>query len=208
MTLLSLRVWVRYPRKRSKQWTQFVKCTSYLAIYHYLLEHYDKEYKFHFKDAKLESQLKSWLAWQVSEFGPAFSGALMWYRFMPQRLALPTTLYIGQLERTLDFLNASLANRTFLVGPNQGIYSAADMIIFPFVNQVGMCGIDPKLENWANVKKWHEGIWAREAVKAGCNTPLQNIWCNEVFLKRLEDDEKFIEWEKSLKTALDEARAG
>lgn len=85
--------------------------------------------------------------------------ANVYYRFNPERYAFPTQRFVGETERHYGVLETRLANRDYIAGNGRGKYSIADIALWPFVDAIGVAGID--LERFPNVWSWWKRVGER-----------------------------------------------
>jgi hypothetical protein len=100
------------------------------------------------------------------------SQANLFLRFSPspEDLPYPIQRYVGETERLYGVLDARLANRDYVAGPNRGRYSIADMSLVGLVNASRFGGIDLRRQ-FPNVQAWLERLLARPAVRRGLAVP-------------------------------------
>ena len=178
-----------------------------LAIMNYLTRHYDPEHKFCFEQPIEMCTAEQWLAWQHAGLGPMQAQANFYYRFCPDRHAFPTQRFYGETERLYGVLDARLAERDYIAGPARGMYSIADIAVWPFINASFVTGIS--LEKFPNVHKWWERIDGRPAVKKGMMVPSgqEFPFGYRKMLKMKEEDPQGIEQsERPLREALEKAQ--
>jgi glutathione S-transferase len=102
------------------------------AIYEYLIEKYDKGYKFSFAPGTPEYyHAKQWLFFQVSGQGPYYGQATWFTKFHSEQLPSARERYIKEVARVTGVVDGHLAKETadangyrWLVG---GKYSYADL---------------------------------------------------------------------------------
>jgi len=175
------------------------------AILLYLTRHYDPSHEFSFPaDSDDHSRAEQWIAFQHGGVGPMQGQANHFYRLAKERIPYPTQRYVGETERLYGVLDTQLKNRDYLVGPNRGKYSIADIANFGWVNLAYFSGVE--LKKFENLWAWWERINAREAVKKGTSVPTQSSITNEGYLRQLESNEEFREKEAGLRKALEEAQ--
>jgi len=139
------------------------------AIFLYLAEHYDKEFKFSFEDADERSELMQWLYFMNAGIGPIQGQANHFFRYAPEKIQYGINRYQNETKRLYSVLEARLQDRQYLVGKNGGKYSIADMSTFTWVRWAPWAGIE--LDQFPNVKKWAERIESRKAVQQGLKVP-------------------------------------
>lgn len=89
-------------------------------------------------------------------------------RYAPERIPYATTRYQTETRRLYRVLDKHLATSKsgFLVGDH---ISVADITNVSWVIYAGWAGVD--IEEFPNLKKWEEMLYARPAVKKGCDVP-------------------------------------
>ncbi|KAF2031210.1 glutathione S-transferase II [Setomelanomma holmii] len=177
------------------------------AIMSYLTRMYDAEIRFGFVEPLEVSGMEQWMSWLHAGLGPNQTQANFFYRFCPARHAFPTFRFVSETERHYSVLDAHLQDREYVAGSGRGRYSIVDIALFPFVEAIGVAGIE--LERYPNVLKWWERVSQREAVKKGMMVPSGKPFHfgYEVLRKmKSEDIEGWEEREGPLEKALVAAR--
>jgi glutathione S-transferase len=136
------------------------------AIFLYLAEHYDKDFKFSFQDADERSDMLQWLFFQNAGIGPMQGQANHFFRYAPEKIQYGINRYQNETKRLYSVLEARLSEREYLVGDK---YSIADMSTFTWVRWAPWAGIE--LDEFPKLKAWSEKIESREAVKKGLKVP-------------------------------------
>lgn len=139
------------------------------AIFLYLAEHYDKEYRFHFQDLDEKSEMIQWLFFQNAGVGPMQGQANHFYRYAPEKIEYGIKRYQNETKRLYSVLEARLKDRDYLVGKGKGKYSLADISTFTWVRWAPWGGID--LSEYPKLKDWAETIEKREKVQEGLKVP-------------------------------------
>ncbi|KAF2709485.1 glutathione S-transferase [Pleomassaria siparia CBS 279.74] len=141
------------------------------AIFLYLAEHYDKEYKFSFENADERSEMVQWLFFQNAGLGPMQGQANHFYRYAPTKIQYGIDRYQNETKRLYSILETRLSSpgRQYLVGRNSGKYSVADMSTFTWVRWGPWAGID--VSKYVKLNDWMQRIEKREAVKRGLVVP-------------------------------------
>ncbi|KAL9479470.1 hypothetical protein ACSS6W_004256 [Trichoderma asperelloides] len=159
------------------------------AILMYLTRHYDPEHKFSFCDTNDISRSEQWVAWQHGGLGPMQGQANHFYRIIKDEISYPTQRYIGETERLYGVLDTQLKGRDYLVGPDRGRYSIADIASFGWVNTSYFSGII--LSKFPNVERWWKKIRDRPAVQMGIRIPEPSQVQNGRIQERLEEEPLF-----------------
>lgn len=139
------------------------------AIFLYLAEHYDKEFKFSFEETNERSEMLQWLFFQNAGVGPMQGQSNHFFRYAPEKIQYGIDRYRNETKRLYSVLEARLQHREYLVGANGGKYSVADMSTFTWVRWAPWAGIE--LDEFPKLKQWAEKIEGREKVKKGLKVP-------------------------------------
>jgi len=100
----------------------------------------------------------AWLMFQVGHIGPMFGQANHFIRVAPERLAYPTERYVNESGRLWGVLDKRLQTSTYIAGET---YTIADIATFPWIRLHR--GQNQNIENFPNVKRWMDMIYARPA---------------------------------------------
>jgi glutathione S-transferase len=139
------------------------------AVFLYLAEHYDKEFKFSFQDADERSEMIQWLFFQNAGVGPMQGQANHFFRYAPEKIQYGIDRYQNECKRLYSVLESRLGSRHYLVGKNGGKYSVADISTFTWVRWGPWAGID--VAKFPKLNEWMERIEQRPAVKKGLLVP-------------------------------------
>lgn len=129
------------------------------AILTYLAE---KTGRFLPTDARGRYKVLEWVFWQVGGFGPILGQAHHFVDYAPAGSDYAKTRFIKDAGRLYGVLNKRLGESEYLGGPD---YTIADIITFPWSQGYAKQG--QKLEDFPNVKRWQDAIFARPAVQKG-----------------------------------------
>jgi len=146
------------------------------AILLYLVQHYDKEFKFGFdpaKDADEYNVLLQWLFFAHGGIGPMQGQAGHFKYYAPEDIPYAKKRYEDETRRLYGVLELRLKDREYLAGPGKGHYTIADLKAWPWVSLHTVIDI-PTLEEWPNVKAWVQRCAKRkanEAADARINSP-------------------------------------
>uniref|UniRef100_A0A9E8CQI8 Glutathione-dependent disulfide-bond oxidoreductase n=1 Tax=Bosea sp. NBC_00436 TaxID=2969620 RepID=A0A9E8CQI8_9HYPH len=111
----------------------------------------------------------SWLFWQMGSAPFLGGGFGHFYAYAPTKLEYPIDRYAMEVKRQLDVLDRRLADNEFIAGD---VYTIADMAIWPWYGglvkgwQYGAAEF-LAVQNYKNVVRWAEQLFARPAVKRG-----------------------------------------
>ena len=131
------------------------------AIMWYLAE---KHKQFIPEDLSKKTQVSEWLFFQMASVGPMFGQFGHFTKFAKEDIPYAKKRYEDETKRILGVLEKRLENREYLVDE----YSIADMATFPWVGCLdwGYARAD-LLEEFPNVKAWHDRCANRPAAKKG-----------------------------------------
>ena len=108
-----------------------------------------------------------WLMFQMGGVGPMFGQLHHFRRFAKEQVPYAIKRYDDEARRLYGVVDRRLqATRAHIAGAD---YSIADMALFPWVARHEWQGV--RLEDYPNVKRWYDAIWARPAVKKGFEVP-------------------------------------
>lgn len=143
------------------------------AILLYLEQHYDPERKLGF-DPVLQpndySEMLQWMLWAHGGVGPMQGQANHFNRFAPVDIPYAKNRYTLETKRLYGVMEIRLTDRDYLAGPGRGIYSAADINVFPWINAHQFAGIE-SLDEWPSLQMWFGRIEVRKAVQDGLAIP-------------------------------------
>lgn len=139
------------------------------AIFLYLAEHYDKDFRFSFAEADERSEMLQWLFFQNAGVGPMQGQSNHFFRYAPEKIEYGIKRYRNETKRLYGVLEKRLEGRRYLVGRDGGKYSVADMSTFTWVRWSPWAGIE--LDEFPKLKEWAERIEGREKVQRGLKVP-------------------------------------
>jgi len=143
------------------------------AILLYLAQHYDTDHKFSFDpvtQADFYSEALQWIFFAHGGVGPMQGQSNHFSRYAPEKLPYAISRYVNETKRLYSVLDDRLTGREYLVGPGAGIYSIADVNVFPWVRIHNYSGVE-NLDEFPNLKGWVERISQRPQVKLGLDVP-------------------------------------
>ena len=126
------------------------------AMLEYLAE---KSGQFLPKDHRGRWETLQWLYWQMGGLGPMLGQNHHFSQYAPERIPYATKRYVDETARLYGVLDRRLADRDFIAGD----YSIADMACWPWIILYERQGQD--LADFPNLKRWHDVIAERPAVK-------------------------------------------
>jgi GSH-dependent disulfide-bond oxidoreductase len=110
-------------------------------------------------------QALQWLMWQVSGLGPMLGQFNHFRNAVPEKIAYAISRYETESKRLYKVLNEHLSDKQYLANE----YSIADIATFPWVTIYEKYGIN--LNDYPNLKRWHDAIAQRPAVQRGMQIP-------------------------------------
>ncbi len=137
------------------------------AILIYLAEKTESE--LYPKDFNKRMVTLQWLMWQMGGVGPMF-GQAHHFMFNPSEVVpYAQERYHKEAKRLYKVMNTQMQDNRYLAGDD---YTVADIATFPWVDRKNRHQVD--LDEFPNVKRWHEELWERPAVKKGMEVPFYN----------------------------------
>lgn len=118
------------------------------------------------EDVDDRAEAMSWLMLGVSDLGPMSVEKFRFAVRAPEKIPYAIDLFKSELVRCYAALDARLGEVEFLAGA----YTVADIACFPFVAAMGASAPDV-LERYPNMKRWHDTVAERPAVKRGVAVP-------------------------------------
>jgi GSH-dependent disulfide-bond oxidoreductase len=110
-----------------------------------------------------------WMMFQMGGVGPMFGQYNHFANYAVEKLPYAIERYTNEVARLHRVLDKRLGEATWLAGDE---YSLADIITFPWIRNPERRNV--KLENYPNVKRWHDAIAARPAVQRGVAVLAEN----------------------------------
>ncbi|GAA5948874.1 hypothetical protein JCM3765_003938 [Sporobolomyces pararoseus] len=146
------------------------------SILRYLAKNYDKKFEFHFEDDDLETEMESWIEWQMGGHGPMQGQANHFFRYAPEKIQYGIERYQNETRRLYGVVEDHLTGKKdgeqkeYLVG---GKYSVADMMCHGWARSAKWAGIE--IDQFPALKEWVARIEAREATQAALKIPEQDM---------------------------------
>jgi GST-like protein len=134
------------------------------AILLYLAE---KTGKFWPQDPDRRWQTIEWLMWQMGGIGPMIGQVHHFVRNNKGKSPYAEERYVKETHRLYGVLDKRLAEHEYVAG----VYSIADMAIWPWISRFEWHTVD--LNQYANVARWYKAIAARPAVARGYDVPVK-----------------------------------
>ena len=121
------------------------------------------------KEAGARAECLSWLMWQMGSTPYVGGGFGHFYAYAPVKIEYAIDRFAMETKRLLDVLDRRLAESEYVAGRE---YTIADMAIWPWYGglaKFGQYGAAEFLsvQDYKNVQRWTEQIFARPAVKRG-----------------------------------------
>ncbi len=101
-----------------------------------------------------------WLMFQMGGVGPMLGQAHHFIIYAPEKIPYAIERYGKEANRLYGVMDRRLAESRFIACDE---YTIADMAIFPWLRSYQNQNVD--IEQYANVKRWFDGIAARPAVQ-------------------------------------------
>jgi GST-like protein len=114
-------------------------------------------------------RMVEWLMWQMGGLGPMLGQVHHFVKYNPGKCEYAEERYATEAKRLYKVLNTRLEGRDYVVGEGRGLYTIADMSMWPWVSRFEWQQID--LNAYPNVKDWYVRIAARPAVQRGYQVP-------------------------------------
>jgi GST-like protein len=121
------------------------------------------------KEGAARAECLSWLFWQMGSTPYVGGGFGHFYAYAPVKIEYAIDRFTMETKRLLDMLDRRLAESEYIAGPD---YTIADIAIWPWYgglvkfNSYGG-GEFIGAQDYKNVLRWTEQLWARPAVKRG-----------------------------------------
>jgi GST-like protein len=121
------------------------------------------------KEGAARAECLSWLFWQMGSTPYVGGGFGHFYAYAPVKIEYAIDRFTMETKRLLDVLDRRLAESEYVAGSD---YTIADMAIWPWYgglvkfNSYGG-GEFIGAQDYKNVLRWTEQLWARPAVKRG-----------------------------------------
>ena len=114
--------------------------------------------RFYPHDLRGRAEVVQWLFWQMAGLGPMAGQTHHFVHYAPEPIPYAIDRYVRETGRLYGVLNKRLADREFVAGG----YSIADMACYPWVLPERQ---RQHLDDFPHLKRWHEAIAARPAVR-------------------------------------------
>lgn len=114
-------------------------------------------------------QMVEWLMWQMGGLGPMLGQVHHFVKFNPGKAPYAEERYSNEARRLYRVLNTRLEGRDYVAGDGAGLYTIADMAIWPWISRHDFQRID--LADFPNVAAWYKRVGARPGVQRGYHVP-------------------------------------
>lgn len=136
----------------------------------------DKTGKLLSSDPATRYETLQWVMWQMGAVGPMFGQLGFFHKFAGREFEdkRPRDRYVAESRRLLGVLDGRLQDRDWIMGPNGGDYSIADIALLGWVrNLVGFyeAGEIVGYADFKAVDAWLQRGLARPAVQRGLEIP-------------------------------------
>ena len=118
----------------------------------------DKTGRFFPAEARVRSEVRQWLFWQMGGLGPMAGQNHHFAIYAPEKLPYAINRYVNETNRLYGVRNKRLADREFIAGN----YSIADIASYPWV--VPYKNQSQNIDDFPHLKRWLETVKARPAV--------------------------------------------
>jgi len=102
-----------------------------------------------------------WLMFQMGGIGPMLGQAHHFRQYAPEKIPYAIDRYTNEARRLYCVLDKRLGEEEYLAGE----YSIADIATWPWIRLYDRQGQD--LDDFPNIRRWHEAIGARPAAQKG-----------------------------------------
>lgn len=114
-------------------------------------------------------RMVEWLMWQMGGLGPMLGQVHHFVKYNKGKSEYSEERYSSEARRLYKVLNTRLEGRDYVAGEGRGIYTIADMSMFPWIARHDWQEID--LNEFPNVRDWYVRIAERPAVQKGYHIP-------------------------------------
>jgi GST-like protein len=129
------------------------------AIMMYLADKYDR---FQVKGSEYWRMVE-WLMWQMGGLGPMLGQVHFFVKYNAGLSTVAEERYSTEGKRLYKVLNTRLEGRDYVAGEGRGVYTIADMSMFPWIARHDWQQND--LNDYPNIRDWYLRIVARPATR-------------------------------------------
>jgi GST-like protein len=129
-----------------------------VAMLQYLAE---KSGRFMPKDLVGRYNVIKWLVFQAASIGPMFGQLAHFHDYAREKFTYALNRYGAEVERLYRVLDTRLGESEYIAGSE---YSIADMACWPWIQPARQ---EQRIEDWPNLKRWHETLAARPGLQRG-----------------------------------------
>ncbi|KAL7627697.1 hypothetical protein AAE478_001891 [Parahypoxylon ruwenzoriense] len=141
----------------------------------YIASEFDKQHKLSYPVGTSGYWTRlSWLSWQVAGYGPMMGQACHFNRYATEPVPYGAWRYTPEFRRLHNVLDKQLSTSPFIAGDRLMV---ADVAIFIFAHSAKWCGVD--INEFPNVKAWHNKLAQRPAFQKGLQVPLPYLFSDE-----------------------------
>ena len=114
-------------------------------------------------------KMVEWLMWQMGGLGPMLGQTHHFVKYNPGKSPYAEERYSKEARRLYKVLDTQLEGRDYVVGDGKGIYTIADMAMWPWISRHDFQRIE--LAEFPNVNTWYKRLLGRPAVQRGYHIP-------------------------------------
>jgi GST-like protein len=112
------------------------------------------------QDARGRYDAIKWTVFQAASIGPMFGQMAYFHDYAEPKMPAALDRYENEVRRLYKVLERRLGEADYLAGA----YSIADIAVWPWIQPARQ---EQRFEDYPNLKRWHDAIAARPAVKTG-----------------------------------------
>ncbi len=131
-------------------------------------------------DARGRYEVIKWAVFQAASIGPMFGQMAYFHDYAEPKMPAALDRYANEVRRLYKVLDRRLGEAAYLAGD----YSIADIAVWPWIQPTRQ---EQRFADYPNLKRWHDGIAARPAVKTGNAVRLD---LQKVGVQTLDDAER------------------
>ena len=105
-------------------------------------------------------EVMKWTIFQAASIGPMFGQMAYFHDYAEPRMPAALERYENEVRRLYKVLERRLGEAEYLASA----YSIADIAVWPWIQPARQ---EQRFEDYPNLKRWHDAIAARPAVRAG-----------------------------------------